>query len=154
MPSYFVLTLPHRTAIGRSINLSDYRATVGLSAHSRLCFPAMGKMWKAESKMWNRKCGMTLIGPMEATNHVCDVTAVIPQTIRENTNFICLFPQDLKNVNHIYNDHVSSDMSKEEFRTLCKTAWEKPYGFTIIDLSRKKEGGKYRAGLDTFYTPN
>ena len=72
------------------------------------------------------------------------------QTIRENTNF----PQDLKNVNHIYNDHVSSDMSKEEFRTLCKTAWEKPYGFTIIDLSRKKEGGKYRAGLDTFYTLN
>ena len=24
------------------------------------------------------------------------------QTIRENTNFICLFPQDLKNINHIY----------------------------------------------------
>ena len=23
------------------------------------------------------------------------------QTIRENTNFICLFPQDLKNLNHI-----------------------------------------------------
>jgi hypothetical protein len=33
------------------------------------------------------------------------------QTIRENANFICLFPQDLKNVNHIYNDRVSSDMS-------------------------------------------
>jgi len=24
------------------------------------------------------------------------------QTIRENANFICLFPQDLKNINHIY----------------------------------------------------
>ena len=35
------------------------------------------------------------------------------QTIRENANFICLFPQDLKNTNHIYNDHVSSDMTKE-----------------------------------------
>jgi hypothetical protein len=35
------------------------------------------------------------------------------QTIHENANFICLFPQDLKNVNHIYNDHVSADMGKE-----------------------------------------
>ena len=49
------------------------------------------------------------------------------QTIRENSNFICLFPQDLKNVNHIYNDHVDSDMSMEEFRSLCKLAWDKPH---------------------------
>ena len=46
------------------------------------------------------------------------------QTIREKTNFICLFPQDLKNLNHIFDDHVRSDMTKEEFRQLCKTAWE------------------------------
>ena len=38
-----------------------------------------------------------------------------PQTIRENANFICLFPQDLKNLNHIFDDHVGSDMTKEEF---------------------------------------
>ena len=40
------------------------------------------------------------------------------QTIRENSNFICLFPQDLKNLNHIFDDHVGSDMTKEEFRQL------------------------------------
>jgi len=34
------------------------------------------------------------------------------QTIRENANFICLFRQDRKNINHIYSDHVSSDMTK------------------------------------------
>jgi hypothetical protein len=44
------------------------------------------------------------------------------QTIRENANFICLFPQDLKNINHIYNDHVSSDMPKDEFRNVCVAA--------------------------------
>ena len=38
------------------------------------------------------------------------------QTIRENANFICLFPQDVKNLNHIFDDHVGSDMTKEEFR--------------------------------------
>ena len=37
------------------------------------------------------------------------------QTVRENANFICLFPQDLKNLNHIFDDHVGSDMTKEEF---------------------------------------
>ena len=60
------------------------------------------------------------------------------QTIRENANFICLFPQDLKNLNHIFDDPVASDMTKEEFRQLCKTAWEKQHGFVIIDLSSKK----------------
>jgi hypothetical protein len=41
------------------------------------------------------------------------------QTIRENSNFICLFAQDLKNMNHIYHDHVSIDMPKEEFKKYC-----------------------------------
>ena len=35
------------------------------------------------------------------------------QTIRENANFICLFSQDLKNLNHIFEDHVGSDMTNE-----------------------------------------
>ena len=47
---------------------------------------------------------------------------LLRQTIREKANFICLFPQDLKNLNHIFDDHVVSDMTKEEFRQLCKTA--------------------------------
>ena len=40
------------------------------------------------------------------------------QTIRENANFICLFPQDLKNINPIFDD-MGNDMTKEEFRQLC-----------------------------------
>ena len=79
---------------------------------------------------------------------------LLHQTIREKTNFICLFPQDLKNLNHIFNDHVGSDMTMDELRQLCKTAWEKQYGFVIIDLSSKKHDGKYRSGLDEFYIPN
>jgi hypothetical protein len=75
------------------------------------------------------------------------------QTVRENSNFICLFPQDQKNVQHIYNDHASTDMTIEEFRTLCKTAWELPHGFVVIDLSSPKNNGKYRSGLDCFYFP-
>ena len=76
------------------------------------------------------------------------------QTIRENANFICLFPHDLKNLYHIFDDHVTSDMTKEEFRQLCKTAWEEQHGFVIIDLSSKKQNGKYKSGLDEFYILN
>jgi len=76
------------------------------------------------------------------------------QTIRENARFIYLFRQDLKNINHIYNDHVSCDLSKEEFRNLCKTVWENPPGFVVIDLSSKMNAGKYRRELGDFYISN
>ena len=73
------------------------------------------------------------------------------QTIIENANFICLFPQDLKNINHIYNDHVGDDMTKEVFRKFCKKCWEKPHGFAVIDLTSKNDSGKYRSGFDNFF---
>ena len=63
---------------------------------------------------------------------------------------MCLFPQDLKNINHIFDDHVGSYMTKEEFRQLGKADWEKQHGFVIIDLSSKKHNGKNRSGLDDF----
>ena len=75
---------------------------------------------------------------------------LLRQTIRENANFICLFPQDQKNLNHIFDDHVGSDMTKEEFRQLCKTAWEKQHGFVIIDLTSKKTTVNIEVGLTNF----
>ena len=73
------------------------------------------------------------------------------KSIRTNSNFICLFPQDLKDLNHLHEDHVGDDMTKKEFREFCKKCWEKPHGFAIIDLSSKKETGKYRGGFDNFF---
>ena len=64
------------------------------------------------------------------------------QTIRENANFICLFQQDLKNINHLYSDHASSDMKPEELTDMCKKIWEGPHDFTVIDLTRDKDVGK------------
>jgi len=71
--------------------------------------------------------------------------------IRENSNFFCLFPQDLKNIDHIFNDHVSQDMTKEQFKKLCKTAWSKPHNFVVIDLTSPKNYGKYRSVFADFY---
>ena len=75
------------------------------------------------------------------------------QTIRENANFICLFRQDLKNTSHLYSDHASSDMKQEEFRDMCQKIWEEPHNFTVIDLTRHKDFGKYRKFFDQFYLP-
>jgi len=73
------------------------------------------------------------------------------QTFRENANFFCLFPQDLKNIEHIFNDHVSQDMTKVQLKKLCKCTLSKPHNFVVIDLTSPKPNGKYRSGFAEFY---
>ena len=65
------------------------------------------------------------------------------QTIRENANFICLFPQDLLT--------LIISVAMEEFRKFCRKCWQKPHGFAVIDLDSKKDTGKYRDGFDNFF---
>ena len=75
------------------------------------------------------------------------------QTIRENSNFLMLFQQDTKNLNHIYADHCS-DIPLEEFRDFCKHVWETKHAFVTIDLTSNINNGRYRKNLNTFYIPN
>lgn len=75
-------------------------------------------------------------------------------SVRENSNFIILFSQDAKNLQHIYADHCEGDMSLEEFKRFCRTVWEEcPHQFVTIDLTSKRLEGKYRKNLDCFYLP-
>ena len=62
------------------------------------------------------------------------------QTIRENANFICIFPQDNKNITNIYQDHASTDMPLEEFKYLCTRAWGIPHGFLVIEAPSARSG--------------
>ena len=75
------------------------------------------------------------------------------QTIRENANFICLFSQDKKNINHIYSDHVGDDMPKDEFRKFCYKCLLKPFGFALSILRVKKMMESIGKGLITFLFP-
>ena len=76
-------------------------------------------------------------------------------SVRENSNYIILFPQDAKNLHHIYADHCEGDMSLEEFKQFCRKVWESaPHQFVTIDLSSGKLEGKYRKNLDCFYLPS
>ena len=56
-------------------------------------------------------------------------------TIQENSNFIILFPQDVKNLTHIHADHCASDISLLEFKQFCHRAWSENHNFITIDLS-------------------
>ena len=42
-------------------------------------------------------------------------------------------------------------MTNEEFRKFCKKCWEKPHGFAVIDLTSKKDSGKYRSEFYNFF---
>ena len=75
-------------------------------------------------------------------------------TIRGNANFIILFSQDAKNLQHIYADHCDGDMSLDEFKKFCRTVWNSgPHQFVTLDLTSDKWNGKYRKNLDCFYFP-
>lgn len=77
------------------------------------------------------------------------------QTVRENSNFIVLFPQDMKNLNHIYNDHCSGDgISCDQFRDFCTYGWSAgKHSYVILDLTRDPDKGKYRINLRQFWNP-
>lgn len=74
-------------------------------------------------------------------------------SIRENANLMILFPQDSKNLYHIYSDHCGDDMTFEEFKSFCRTVWKTRHNFITIDLTSEKLSGRYRQNLDRFYLP-
>jgi hypothetical protein len=71
-------------------------------------------------------------------------------TIRENTNFFILFPQDHSNLGYFYRDHCI-DLKKEDFYDLCNKSWYEKFGFVTIDLTSDRNNGKYRKMLNNFY---
>ena len=58
------------------------------------------------------------------------------QTIKGNADFICFFPQDLKNINHIYSDHVDEDMYREEFRKFCRCRCWRSFGLASSGVQK------------------
>lgn len=67
-------------------------------------------------------------------------------TIRENTNFYIIFPQDHQNINYIFKDHCSDKINKNTFENLCKDSWQIDYGFLTIDKTSTDK--RFRKQLD------
>ena len=75
-------------------------------------------------------------------------------TVRENSNFIILFPQDVKNLTHIHADHCASDIPLSEFKQFCHGVWSAGgagHNFVTIDLTSTPMNGKYRQNFNRFY---
>lgn len=72
------------------------------------------------------------------------------QLIRDNANFLIIFKQDDTNLKHIYNEHVTTDMSWNQFKGICNKIWGEPYNFLIINKDCALNNGRYRQSFDTF----
>ena len=63
-------------------------------------------------------------------------------TIRNNSIIISLFQQTLKDVEHINRDIASFDMSYDEFKNLCREAWNEKYNYLLKNRLEDKNGKK------------
>ncbi len=78
------------------------------------------------------------------------------QGIRLNVNFLILFRQSNRDMQNIYHDHVSHDGIPFEIfiRDFCVKSWDLgPHNFICIDLTKTKDTGKFRRGLDSYWFP-
>lgn len=83
--------------------------------------------------------------------YLCQTYSKIPkQLIRDNCNVIVLFKQDDINLRHVFDEHVSPDMSYENFKKLCADCWNTPFGFMVIAKEFDLADGRYRKGFDKY----
>lgn len=84
--------------------------------------------------------------------YLCQTYSKIPkQLVRDNTNLVVLFKQDDLNLQHVYADHVNTDMSYQQFKNVCNTCWkDNKYGVLVIDKDSEIKSGRYRKGFDCY----
>lgn len=67
------------------------------------------------------------------------------KSIRLNSNLLILFRLDERDVQSLWHDRISRDMSIHSFKEYCMEAWSQPYGFVYIDFSKSFQSGmRYR----------
>lgn len=78
--------------------------------------------------------------------------AHIPKhTIREQANQLTLFKMDDLNLKHIYDDHLSCEMSFSKFKELCQNCWSShKFGFFSFFKDLDINEGRFRRGLTDY----
>ena len=77
------------------------------------------------------------------------------RTIRANGNIEYIFkPNNLRDVQNLYQDKASMDMTLSEFKNLTSTCWNKNYQPLTIDMTKEKYQGRYRFGLKCIFVPD
>ena len=76
-------------------------------------------------------------------------------TIRANGNIYHIFkPNDFRDVQSLYEDKASLDMTPNEFKYLTSTCWDEKYQPLTIDMTKGKYTGRYRLGLNSLFVPD
>lgn len=83
--------------------------------------------------------------------YLCQTYTRIPKhLIRDNCNCIILFKQDKTNLRHVFDDHVTPDMTFEQFENMCGECWNDKYGVMVIVKDFDLHNGRYRKGFDQY----
>ena len=76
------------------------------------------------------------------------------KTIRANGKIYHVFkPNNFRDVQNLYQDKASMNMTLTEFKYLTSTFWNEKYQPLIIDRTKNKYTGRYRLGLNSFIIP-
>ena len=77
------------------------------------------------------------------------------KTIRCNGKIYHIFKRNIiRDVQNLYQDKTSMDMTLNEFKLLTTTGWNKNYQPLTIDMTKDKYTGRYRLGLNSIFVPN
>lgn len=82
--------------------------------------------------------------------YLCQSYAHVPKhLVRDNANFLIVFKQDDLNMQHIYNDHINTDMSAERFHEMCSRCWERnQYSPLVVNKDVSLNNGRYQRGFN------
>ena len=69
------------------------------------------------------------------------------QCIRDNFNYLIIFKQDLTNLKHIFNNHIT-DLPFEKFKEICNLCWNQEYGFLVIDKECNNKNEVYKKNFE------
>ena len=64
------------------------------------------------------------------------------QSIRNNSDRIILFKQTFGDAESMYKDIGGYDMKYDEFKEICRKAWNEKFNYLSIDIARSKKRRK------------
>ena len=84
-----------------------------------------------------------------------DYYEISRKTIRCNGNIYHIFePNNYRDVQNLYQDKASMDMTLNEFIYLTSTCWNEKYQPLTIDMTKDNFTGRYRLGLNSIFVPD
>ena len=76
------------------------------------------------------------------------------RTIRAYENIYHIFkPNNFRDVQNLYQDKASMDMTLDEFKYITSTCWNEQYQPLTVDMTKDKYTNRYRLGLNTIFVP-